>query len=295
MWDQIVAEATTAKNVVEFLKIVLDKGLLAILLALVALLSTLVIERIKSSLAKQQEILKITAPASLKLIEACEDLYKAGMSALHEKASEFAAFEQWANQLLFAPIAKITNLSVADIPHGAGAKDAVLTQRDGTTTSVEELFRSTAPDAKVLTVLNTGDFWSLPAVTGPEGSLVRHLYMSYMRNSGPDTVAAAVHFQMARVFADLKLGRADSYLAALSQFRQEVLKTLYPGNDAQLKAITGIHKTLEANFHVFESFPTLDIGRSRILGSAKGTSAFESLANAHASLVGFVGMHLRSH
>lgn len=293
MWDQIVAEASKPANVVAFLKITLDKGLLAVVIAVLAFATTLIVERVKASLARQHEILKITAPAALKLIESCEGLYKAGMAALHEKAEAFAPFEKWADALLSAPVAPIKRMSFGDIPSGSEAQNATLQLRNGSIISVRDLLKTTAPSKDVISLCDSSIFWSLPSVTGADGSLIRHLYLSYMSNSSPDAMAASVQFQMARVFSEARLGRSKSYSFAVLRFRNEVHKTLYPGNKAQLRAIEGIHAVLDANLQAFETFPSLDIGRARILGSANATSAFECLANGHAHLIAFIGTHLR--
>lgn len=292
MFDQLLAEASKPNVQLDIAKIVIEKGLLAIILAGFALAAAILVERIKASLSRQQEILKITGPLVLKLLESCEALYESGMSTLRSKSREFADYEHWAVNLTSVSVRSIETMAIADIPHGPDARNATLEIGVSSISLVDHL-KAHAPTTAIADLVDTDLFWQQEAVVSQEGSLVRHLYLAYMANSA--TTVNAVHFQMARTFSACKLGRSKEYTAALFKFRQELIGTLYPGNAKQLKAIRGLLKLLEHNSSAFEDFPALDIGRARVLGASNMTTTFEILAQNHAKMVGLIGQYLRSH
>ncbi len=295
MLDQLLAELSRPKNQVAIAKIIIDKGVLALVLAMFSLVAATLIERLKSSLSKQQEVLKITGPMVLQLLDRCDDLYEAGIAALRVKAKEFSVFEQWADNLTSAN-GRIEGMALVDIPHGAAARNAVLLHNGVEIALVDHLKEHTS-NKRILDLIDTDAFWNQDAVAGPEGSLISHLFMLYMYHAGADRelMVECVKFQVARVFADCKLGASREYSSALFAFRQELLKSLYPGNSNQLRAISGIYAALERNRSAVEEFPKLDVGANRILNSSTAITAFDILAEDHAHIVRFVATYLRSH
>ena len=292
MFDQLLTEVSKPANQFDIAKILLDKGLLAILLAGVAFGAAILIERVKASFARQQEIIKITAPLAIKLLESCETLYEIGIATLRSKAEAFADYELWATNLTSAFVRLGRGLPTEDIPHGPEARQAVLKLGSNSLRLVDHL-KAHAPSSAIVDLVDSDLFWQQDAVVSDEGSLIRHLYLTYIAKS--DVTVASVQFQMARVFAACKLGRSKEYTAALFRFQQDVIRNLYPGNNEQLKAIEGLLKILEHNAQAFDNFPILDIGRARILGSSNTTTTFEVLAQNHALMVGPIGQYLRSH
>ena len=291
MFDAFITELSTPKNLVAFAKVLLDKGLLAILLVGATLGAAILIERIKTLFVRQQEILKITAPLAIKLLESCDALYEIGIATLMSKAQTYADYELWATNLTSAPV-DMKRMPILDIPNGPGARLAIL-ECGGEIVSLVDHLKNHAPSSAIVDLVDSDVFWQQDAVVSEEGSLVRHLYLAYIAKS--DVTVASFQYQMSRVFAACKLGRSKEYTAALYRFRQEVIKNLYPGNHKQGKAIEGLLKLIQYNSQAFEDFPTLDIGRARMLGSAKTTTTFEILANNHATMVGLIGQYLRSH
>lgn len=292
MFDQFLAEVSKPAIQVDLIKILLDKGLLAILLAGLALAAAILVERVKASLLRQQEILKITAPLVLKLLESCDELYEAGITTLRSKAESFTAYEDWAINLTSAFVSLGRRMSLEDIPYGTEARQAEL-KYGGQSVRLVVHLKAYAPNSAIADLVDSDLFWQQDSVVSKDGSLVRHLYMTYIAKS--EITEASVQFQMARVYAALKLGKSKGYTAALFKFRQDVIRDLYPGNEAQLKSIEGLLKLLEHNSQAFEDFPILDVGRARILGSSNTTTTFEVLAQNHAQMVGLIGQYLRSH
>lgn len=276
----------------DVVKVLLDKGALALVIVLVGFVISLSIERFKSVLARQQEILKITAPMVARMIKASDELYKAGLQELRGRAEDFSYMEDWVNELL-----SLDGVSVKqsfDIPVDEAMRDAPMTVHGVAKTLQEHMLANATIDA-VKVQLASDDFWKMKEVTSGDGSFMRHLYMAYMQPvSARGLLGASVHYQAARVFAAMGVGLSQKYVAALEEFRRLMISNLYPGNKKQMKAIKGMYVVIEANLETFKSFPINDIGRYRFGELANPNTTLEVLGANHASLTGLIGQYLRS-
>lgn len=145
----------------EIFKIVLDKGLLALIVALAGLLFSIILERYKSILARQEEISKLVNPGVMELRAQAQALYDAGIRTLYLLDEQFVHFHHWTDAIFdckaryphsdpFAPS--------PDFPRGPEFLDRQVDCQTFGTITIRELLDRTAPNDVVRDVLTLKDF-----------------------------------------------------------------------------------------------------------------------------------------
>lgn len=282
--ESLLAQVSTPAHQYEILKIIIDKGAIAVIVLIIGVAINLILERYKSILAREQEISKITNPMILGMIASSEQLYQEGATAIREGASDFWAFENWCDSMLKAPL-NLKRTSFLDLVNeGRSAKILVGT---GTST-LEDFIAGCAANEELIALVSSDFFWNDPHVIGTDDSLVLHLYSARLNSS----VAPTLHFWMANYYSKMERPYKIAYRKALDKFRFEMLRNLYPEGKGQEKAYENILTLLTTQSEVMGSFPAVDVATYR--GFKQADSTLNMLTESHGAIVSQLGAYLRS-
>ena len=128
--SDVTALLQTQEHQFEILKIVVDKGALALLIAMLGAVISLLIERYKSTLTREVELSKITTPMITAMLEANDELFAANCTFIRDCAAEFAEFEAWTRSLLSTRLTIAEWLPIANIPSGADCRSTSVSSHD---------------------------------------------------------------------------------------------------------------------------------------------------------------------
>src|SRR5689334_2627388 len=121
-------------------KILLDKGILAILLLIAGGIGGLLLEKYKSSLNSQTEVSKIVIPTILDMLASAEELFDCGLATIDELNWRYQPFAEWFDQLVRQPV------QIQDDPTSKPSdfRQVKVIESDGSITTLGEFFRRMA-------------------------------------------------------------------------------------------------------------------------------------------------------
>jgi len=279
-------------NQFEVLKIVLDKGAFALLIALFGAVISLLIERYKSILTRQIELNKITTPMIISMLEANEELFTANCVFIRDSAAEFADFKAWTEAMLAHCFTLPPGFLHIDIPHGPDCRKSVVSV-NGNPLTIEAFLVRYSPSQRITSLIKSEPFWANEVVTGEESSLVEILYSASMANN-PESFCGAADCTAARIYAGSRGASLKANLCALNKFRLLAMKNLDPTNRAQRRAMKAIIKTLATLQDTLLDFPISDVGVSVGFAPKETPTTYNVVLNCHAALISQLKNFLRA-
>lgn len=259
----------------EIFKIVLEKGLLALIVAIAGGTFAILLERYKSALKKDQELSKVIVPQIISMLEDAEALYEHGHQTIRTLDSQTVSFGAWKDALIRSP-ARITTEA-----HYKGPDDLKrpIVECEGKMISIAELLERTAPDDLVRSVLRHPKF----AVQREESIHTEFLYVLYVAlKMQPETRversgSALTDTLFKSIFVPLVRAPRDEYHEKVDKFLLAMMRRLPEENKAQKRAWELIHLALQTMRDVVDRFPT-----SEVRGLA---NSYKQLARLHADVL----------
>jgi hypothetical protein len=276
----------------EILKILLDKGALAILIALLGAAISILIERYKSALTRQVELSKITMPMITSMLDATEELFAANCAFIRDGAAEFSEFEAWVKSMLATRLFFKEPVALADLPHGANCRMETVSM-GGSAVTIEDFLLHCSPSRRIEKLIQTRAFWNDDAVTGEEGSLVRQIYLAHMHGN-TNSFFATTYFSAARIYANNRSAVHSANLRAQNRFRLLAMKNLYPINRAQKKALDAIIEVQSLTQDLLLDFPKGDAGREVGLIPKTTPTTYDQVVGCHGALITQLKRFLRA-
>ncbi len=262
----------------ELFKIVLEKGLLAAIVAIAGGIFAILLERYKSALKKQEELSKVIVPQIVSTLEAAEALYEHGTQTIRTLDKQALSFVAWKEALIQSPASIETN----DRYTGPDDIKRPIVECEGKLISIAELLERTAPDDLVKSVLRHPEF----AVQRAESKEMEFLYALHLAlKMQPESRAGIAGASLAQVlfrsiFVPLVRAPRDEYHEKVDKFVLAMMRRLPTENQAQKRAYENINNLIPRLREVIDRFPTSDIVK---IEGAK--SSFQQLAHLHAGLV----------
>jgi hypothetical protein len=276
MADWIWVADLTDPQRFEVFKILLEKGLLAVIVAIAGGTFAILLERYKSALKKQEELSKVIVPQILDMLEAAETLYEHGTLTLRTLDEQASSFLKWERALIGS------NASIKTADHYRGPDDLKrpIVECDGEMISLAVLLERTAPDDLVKSVLKHPEF----AVKREASIYMEFLYALYetlkmsrdVRLKMPPLASALC----SSIFVPLVRAPRDEYSEKMNKFVLAMMRRLPIDNPRQRRAYDTINKLVPRMRDVINEYPTLDVIKFEGL-----QNSFERLAHLHAAVV----------
>jgi hypothetical protein len=146
----------------EILKVVSDKGLFALIIALSGGFISILLERYKSILKRQEEVSKLISPGIVELMTQSEVLFQTGNNVLDLLDDCLVRFLEWVDAL-YESRPEYTTKIMPCFPKGPEFLERSVTCVDGGNVTIRELLKKTAGDASIIEVLDRMDFASTKA------------------------------------------------------------------------------------------------------------------------------------
>jgi len=262
----------------EILKILLEKGLLALIVAIAGGAFALLLERYKFALKKEQELSKIIVPQIVSMLEDAEALYEQGQQTIQALDEQMASFTPWQTALVQSPARNTTE------GHYNGPDDLKrsIVEYEGAMISIAELLERTAPDDLVRSVLHHPEF----AMHRAKMIEMEFPYVLYnMLRTSPEKRmevwnSALAQTLLTNIFVPLVRAPRDEYNEEVNKFVLAMMRRLPEDNEAQKRAWRNIFTALDGMRDVINSYPTKDLYKFE--GSK---TSYEHLARLHAHVL----------
>jgi hypothetical protein len=262
----------------EILKILLEKGLLALIVAIAGWRFAISLERYKSALKKEQELSKIVVPQIVNMLEDAEALYEHGHQTIQALDKQVTSFGAWKDALIRSP-ARITAEGHYKFPDDFKRP---IVEFNGETISIAELLERTAPDDLVRSVLHHPKF-AVQRETSIQMEFLYVLYDALKTRPEARTEAwgsALSHMLLSSIFVPLVRAPRDEYHEKVDKFILAMMRRLPADNKKQTHAWDNIHTSLKGMREVIDQFPTRDLVKIEGLKSSYG-----QLAHHHADVL----------
>lgn len=245
-----------SKNEFELLKLVLDKFVIAVLLAVAGVVFYFLLERYKSSLVKNLEIAKFHMPRVTKLLEEAENLFKAGMTTVEKLASEYQSYSQWGQEI----VKRVNTLSVSEeLPMDPSCKSHILNPDDPYPLTVYALLYKSTDNPRIHNVLDSDEFWESPKQYDVLGGFLRKLnmFIAYPSEGSETLIKHAIVEFFTRYSVDLK----RDYNEQLDNLRHKVMINIYTDTRKQRKIAQRITNAMDLCSDTIRDFPKNDVIR----------------------------------
>jgi hypothetical protein len=267
----------------EISKIILEKGLLAIIIGIAGGMFAILMERYKSALKKEVELSKVVVPQIIKVLEEAEALYDHGAKTLTMLDQQAKIFVEWAIVLLHTP----AHINKPPPDHYQGRDDlkSPIVQHDGETISITELLERTASDDLVKSVLHHPDF----ALQRQKHLDMDFPYVLYEALKTPAQDRNSLfHLRLISALIEsefIPLVRAprEEYHAKVDKFLLAIMRQLPAENRVQRHAFKQINHTIPIMRNIIDRFPSADLLKLEGIGGS-----YRLLGHAHATLVALV-------
>jgi hypothetical protein len=249
----------------EIFKIVLDKGLLAIVVAIAGLIFSIILERYKSILKRQEELSKLIAPGVVQLQTQSQSLFDAGIRALDVLDEQFAHFHHWrdaifdSNPEYYEPHRFIE----PNVPNGPEFLDRKIKCSTLGTSTIRELLDRTADDM-VKEAIKSENFPSSEAHKAVGGFFYAlHLNILAPLTSRDDRLRSALLLGVIQsVFIPFTSHLRNVYYREIQSFTLAVMRQAPEGTRKQDRAIDHIAECTENMAKFVKDYPTLDTFQS---------------------------------
>jgi hypothetical protein len=145
-------------------KIVLDKGLFALILAIAGFGISYLLERYKSILKRQEAIGALVTPKILEMIARSDSLYQSGIRALDRLDKQFDDFVLWRDALWNSPVSvkksRTSTRAWAFPSKGPEILKEFVEHQEWGTITLAELLQRTAPTDFIQEMLKQPDFFA---------------------------------------------------------------------------------------------------------------------------------------
>jgi hypothetical protein len=255
-WLQYWADTDRASF--DILEILIDKGLLALLIAFAGLVFSLILERSKSTLTKEAELAKITTPLLLKIIEESESLYKAGLQAIADLDAQMPSYAKWAEAICESRAYIDESLNYSLTPTAAEILSATVVYSDGTRLPFIDFVIGAAPDAITKEALQLSDFATDNSLFEFENGGFLATVFSYLRSNDNHRVymKTVVTFSiLSSLFVKLVTMPRKQYSSELNAMRRLIVGYVPLDNRRERKAFRAIIKLIEIAQDTVNKYP----------------------------------------
>lgn len=242
--------AGLSKSEFELFKLIVDKFVIAFLIAVGGVLVYFLLERYKSSLVKSLEMTKFHMPRVTALLEDAESLYKLGISVTSELIEEYNSYLLWETEI------KNTRKKlsiVRNVPMDYTSKDFILNPNDKYPVTVYSLLYSSTHNREIQELLRDDDFWKNDNIYQADDGFIWKLNFELQYQSGILLKSAIID-----LFLDNSIDIKQKYYEKLNDFRHKVMINLYTESRKQKKIAKVITMSMDLCFETVKGFPDND-------------------------------------
>jgi hypothetical protein len=272
-------------NHFEIFKIILDKGLLALILAFAGLGISYLLERYKSILKRQEAIVALVTPKILEMITRSDSLFQSGIYALKLLDKEFAGFVLWRDALWNSQVSVKSPTSAWHFSRTPENLKELLEHKEWGPITFEELLKRTAPTEFIREMLNQPDFFSMKSHYESTGfiSMLKDLVNNHWDRGSSLYRATLLQGMALSAFVPITPQPREAYRKDVREFRLAMIRDVPCRTRKHAKAFDSINKELDDNVDFIDNHPTGEI--LQLNAGAEPFSSRKALADAHAVIV----------